>query len=104
MNSNAFKLHGKPDPEISVDLARLTTEQESLARAKNPMQTKLGLLLTGHITAIEKMSVHHKPISDNPSHSVILGNDSKQKCYLLAEKTKVLQISSSQSPQLPAAE
>jgi len=45
VNSAAFKLRGKPDPNISVDLARLTTPQESLNRVVNPNNFRLGAFL-----------------------------------------------------------
>lgn len=86
--SNAFKLHGRPDPEISVDLARLTTEFESLARARHP-QVRLGVLRAGDVRALG-LTVTHAPTEDNPSHSLIRGNNSKATCAQLAEKTRVL--------------
>jgi hypothetical protein len=34
VNSAAFKLRGHPAPQVSVDLARLTTPEATLARAR----------------------------------------------------------------------
>ena len=88
VNSNAFKRDGRPDPEISVDLARLTTESESLARAPSP-QFRLGRLRVGDVRALN-LTVTHMPTEDNPSHCVILGNTQKATCRKLAELTVVL--------------
>jgi len=86
--SNAFKRDGRPDPEISVDLARLTTETEALARAPSS-QFRLGVLEAGEVRALG-LTLVHAPTEDNPSHSLILGNNSKATCRLLAELTRPL--------------
>lgn len=86
--SNAFKLHAQPDPELSVDLARLTTESESLARAARP-GFRLGVLKAGDVRALG-LTVTHEPTDDNPAHCLICGNNSKATCAQLAELTGVL--------------
>jgi hypothetical protein len=86
--SNAFKLHGRPDPEISVDLARVTAESESLARAGRP-GFRLGALRAGDVRALG-LTVTHEPTDDNPSHCLIRGNNSKATCAQLGEKTRVV--------------
>ncbi|MBO1347137.1 MAG: hypothetical protein EBE86_006960 [Hormoscilla sp. GUM202] len=88
VNSAAFKRRGKPDNSISVDLARLTTPQETLERSG-----KEGFGL-GVLVAIEPRSqgfdVRHDPLPDNPAHSLIEGENNKRKCRLLAEATTVI--------------
>jgi hypothetical protein len=90
VNSNAFKLHGRPDPEISVDLARLTTPEQSLSRAPND-RFRLGVMQAGAVREL-KLVVRHKPIDDNESHSVIEGAKSKKECRLLAEITSLMTV------------
>ena len=94
VNSAAFKEGGRPrsgtpvDLRISVDLARETTPQDSVARAE---RDGFGL---GALTAAEPRShdltVVHKPIQGNYSHSSIDGDYTKAKCRALAEATNIL--------------
>jgi len=87
VNSNAYKLDGKPDPEISVDLAKLTEEVEALARAGRP-GFRLGLLQVRDIRS-RGLTIRHDPTEENPAHCVIEGNNSKAICRKLAEITSV---------------
>ena len=86
--SNAFKLHSRPDPEPSVDLARLTTASESRARAGRP-GFRVGVLRAGDVRALG-LTVTHEPTEDNPSHCLIRGNTTRETCKKLAEKTRML--------------
>jgi hypothetical protein len=86
-NSNAYKRRGKPDPEISVDLARLTWESDALVRAGRP-GFHLGVLQVRDVRALG-LVVRHAPTPENPSHTVIEGNTSKAMCRQLAEITAV---------------
>ena len=52
VNSNAYKKGGKPDPEISVDLATLSTIQESLLRAPDPTSFTIGIIQTRTVRAL----------------------------------------------------
>ena len=88
MKSVAFKLGGAPDNQISVDLARLTTPQESVGRA-NKSGCGLGVLQAKIPRSLD-FNVEHKPIPSNPAHSQIEGQNNKQKCRLLAEATEVV--------------
>jgi len=88
VNSNAFKQGGKPVNSISVDLARLTTPAASLARAGARMGFGLGVLVARTPRSLG-FSVEHAPTPDNLSHSLIRGENQKQKCRLLAEATEV---------------
>jgi hypothetical protein len=85
VNSNAYKCGGKPDPEISVDLAKLTVESDAMARAGRP-GFRLGLLKVRDIRALG-LTVRHSPTPENPSHCVIEGSHSKTTCRQLAEIT-----------------
>jgi hypothetical protein len=93
VNSAAFKLRGKPDPNISVDLARLTTPQESLNRVVNPNNFRLGAFLANTPRNLG-LTVIHDPLNDNYAHSLIQDNENTQNskviCRLLAESTKVI--------------
>jgi hypothetical protein len=86
VKSNAYKLHAKPDPSISVDLASLTTVEESIARGRRD-DTKLRALRVSEVRALG-LTVRHDPTEDNPSHTVIEGNQSKASCKALAGLTK----------------
>ena len=83
VNSNAFKLRGKPDPEISVDLAKLTTREDSIKRAKRS-DACIGILRVRDIRSMG-LRVAHKPTPENPAHCVIEGNKSKSNCRDLAK-------------------
>ena len=84
--SNAFKRDGRPDPEISVDLARLSTVEASLARAGRPGFC-LGELKVGEVRALG-LNVTHEPTDENPSHTCIRGNTRRETCTKLAGITR----------------
>jgi hypothetical protein len=95
--SVAFCFRGQPDPTVSVDLARLTTIEESISRKPG---SGLGMLVTSTPRALG-LRVEHDPVRPddpegrppNPSHSQILGltsADRKTHCYTLAEAMVVL--------------
>jgi hypothetical protein len=90
VNSNAFKKSGKPDPEVSVDLSRLTTEREALSRAPNAT-FRLGILQVRDVRSLG-LQVRHSPTDENPAHTLIEGNSTKANCKLLAEKTRLAPI------------
>ena len=84
--SVAFKKNGKPDDEISVDLARLTTPQTVLRERPD---FGLGMIVAGYPRSIG-FAVLHDPQPENIAHSLIKGENSKTRCRLLAEQTIVL--------------
>jgi hypothetical protein len=89
VSSAAFKDKKKrPDPSISVDLARMTTPQESLSRAGIP-NMHLGALLARIPREVE-LCVRHDPLDDNQAHSLIEGQNDDDKCRWLAENTEVI--------------
>ena len=71
MDSAAFKVRGRPDPQISVDLARLTTPQATLVRAPRP-GFGLGVLVARDPRSLG-LTVRHHPLPDNAAHSLIEG-------------------------------
>lgn len=88
VNSAAFKLRGKPDPSLSVDLARLSTPEETASRPGTP-GFGVGVLEASGPRSIG-FQVRHDPFPDNPAHSLIEGENTKQKCRRLAEFTTVI--------------
>ena len=88
ISSAAFKRGKTPDPEVSVDLAKLTTPEECLRRADRPEQG-IGVLIAGHPRSIG-LTVRHDPLDGNPAHSVIEGQTTREQPRLLAEQTSIL--------------
>ena len=85
---SAFTKHnsGEPDPEISVNLARKTTPEKTLAAA--PPVFGLGVLKAGDVRRLG-FTVRHDPKPKNRAHSLIEGAKTEADCYLLAEITHV---------------
>lgn len=86
--STAYKRSKLPDREPSVDLARLTTPEDSIARAPKAGY-RLGELKVCVIQSLG-FTVKHAPLDHNPSHSLIYGNISMDTCALLAENTRII--------------
>lgn len=87
VTSNAYKRNGKPDPSVSVDLARLTSIAESAARGAKP-GTGIGVLVAAAPREL-KLSVHHSPADSNSAHCSIETLTTKEHCRRLAEATTV---------------
>ena len=87
--SNAYKRNGKPDTEISVDLAKLTTPTKSLVSVEGRPGFRIGKLIVKDVRSLG-LTVHYTPNQENPAHCVINGNSTKQTCKLLAEMTKLI--------------
>jgi hypothetical protein len=83
----AFTINKQPDNEISVDLARFTTKEESIARARKP-GAGLGIIRAAYPRSIGFL-VEHRPLEENYSHSQIEGVNTRELCFLLAENTVV---------------
>lgn len=75
-----------PDPEISVDLARLTTPEKTLAAA--PPGFGLGELRAGDARRLG-FKVSYKPTQKNKAHCIIEGAETEADCDRLAEITRV---------------
>lgn len=93
INSAAFKLRsGKPDPHLSVELARLTTPQEC---AQRPGRPGFGVAaLRAQVPRSLGLRVRHDPCPPqdptNDAHALIEGNTSKENCRRLAAAASVL--------------
>ena len=80
----------EPDPDVSVDLARLTTPERSLATAGRPDQG-IGAIAAGFPRSLG-LHVVHTPIDEpyelrNRAHSSIRGNEGEgaiDRCQLMA--------------------
>ena len=90
VTSAAFKLNGKPDHNISVDLAKLTSAEACLNRAPGP-RFGLGVMVSRFPRSLG-FNVKHDPLPDNLAHSLIEGQNNKEKCRLLADETKLIVI------------
>lgn len=88
ITSATFITDSIPDSQASVDLARLTNEQESVDRADKPGY-QLGWLIAQDARA-QGHSVCHDPIKSNRSHSLIKGIDSKAAARKLARKVTLI--------------
>jgi hypothetical protein len=95
VNSAAFKTpssqrrrRGEFDPSISVELARLTTPEETLARAPRP-GGGVGVLVAHHPRGLG-FGVRHDPQPDNYAHPLIEGAASRDKSRRLAAAMTVL--------------
>ncbi|MBA2447639.1 MAG: hypothetical protein H0V51_06395 [Chloroflexi bacterium] len=96
VSSTAFMYSGVPMSEVSVDLARLTTPFECLARERRP-GWRLGELRAAVPLDLDLTVRHdpkHDPDSDNPAHCLIvgLGPDDMTQCYMMARQTRVLDL------------
>ena len=83
------KFTGQPDPEPSVDLARLTTPEAMQPRAAPG--TRIGTLVARSVR-VAGLDVVHRPDRDqnNPAHCVITGVQTADHCRLLADATRIL--------------
>jgi hypothetical protein len=85
----------EPDPDVSVDLARLTAPEQSLAMAGRPDQG-IGALQAGFPRSLApgQIDVVHTPVLEpperqNPAHASIRGNEGEgalDRCVLMAEE------------------
>jgi len=86
VNSAAFVTNGRPDNQISVDLARLTTPEQTL---RDRRHFGIGAILAGTVRQLGFEALH-APLEANSAHALIRGENSKAKCRQLAEHTVVL--------------
>ena len=85
-----FYMRGnRPDPHISVDVARLTTPMETLQRG--PSRGEWGVAqLAARTPRAEGFTVRHQPEPENYAHAKIEGDNDRAKCTRLAEGTIVV--------------
>jgi hypothetical protein len=87
ISSKAFtKPNKKPDPEISVDLARLCNSAEETCSRGGCVGFGVVSLFAELPRSLD-LGVRHDPKTDgtNHAHSLIEGNQDLEKCRLLAE-------------------
>lgn len=107
-NSDPRGKRKEPDPDVSVDLARLTTPEQALTVANRP-NLGIGAMRAGFPRALApgKIDVVHTPEdapSDrpNPAHASIRGNEGDgalDRCHQMAEEmSKYVKIYPKGSP------
>ena len=85
-----FYMRGnRPDPHISVDLARLTTPMETLQRGPSSGVWGVAELVARTPRALG-LTVRHQPEPENYAHAKIEGDNDRAKCTRLAEGTRVV--------------
>lgn len=85
--SGAYKIRKKPNNEISVDLARLTSVAD--CRLRGGPSFGIGSLLT-RLPRSLGFTVRHDPLPDNYAHVLAEGENTKEKCRVLAEGTTLI--------------
>lgn len=96
INSSAFKRGGIYETNISVDLARLTDPQASVDRAARP-GFRLGAFLAAHPRHLG-FRVEHDPREDNPSHTLVLGDNDQEISRALARLMRLVAGIESRDP------
>jgi hypothetical protein len=87
ISSSAYKVNGRPDKEISVNLAYLTTIEKTL---ENRPAFGVGSLLARYPRDIGLEVVHDPVYPDNEAHSLIKGACTNEHCSRLAKATSIL--------------
>jgi hypothetical protein len=88
VSSAAFMTRSKrPDPSLSVHLARITSPEESL-RAGLPGQGIVAV--SARVPRSLGLTVEHDPQPGDPGHCLIRGLRSKEQCALLAAASRVV--------------
>lgn len=89
ISSGAFKdRRGKPENEISVDIAGMTTPEACLARAPNT-SFRIGELVARDARELG-FDVVLDPLPDNDAHALICGENSPARCRALAQRTRLI--------------
>jgi len=89
VNSGAFKVKRDYDQSISVDLARLTTPEATMGAETRP-GFRIGALVA-RIPRALGFVVRHDPVPEDRAHSLIEGENNKNKSRELARAMTVLQ-------------
>jgi hypothetical protein len=87
VNSSAFKREKGYDPQISVDLARLTASPGDALRTRPNFG--LGILRVGDLRGMG-LSVRRDPLPDNPANCLIEGLVTRDQARQLAALTLIL--------------
>ena len=86
IGSPAFLLDGKPDPQISVELARVTTPEATLGSRDGEKWFVGGILAA--VPRSLTLEVVHDPLEGNWAHAEIRGNDDMAKSRTMARHTR----------------
>lgn len=86
ISSSAYKVNDRPEEEISVDLAHLTTIEKTL---KDRPHFGIGSLIALDPRSLG-LEVVHDPLPDNEAHSLIQGVTENAQCTELAKRTKIV--------------
>jgi len=89
VSSMAFKQRGTPLAEISVDVARLTYLEETIARGGGGGPFGVAQLLA-RVPRHLSFEVRHAPEEDNSAHALVVGHNNDERCALLAEASSVV--------------
>jgi hypothetical protein len=84
-----WRLKKKPDPEPSVDLARLTTPEAVLAGARGRPGFGVGKITVKDANELG-FSVRYQPELGNNAHCILVGENTIEKTRDLATRTKVV--------------
>lgn len=95
LTSGAFYLRGKPDPEVSVDLARLTTPEATASKKPGSGVGQLRTEVPRNLDLDVRHDPHPETDPENAAHSVIVGmvptsTGDKERCRRLANATQIL--------------
>lgn len=96
VNSSAFKRGKGYEASISVDLAKLTTAQESVDRAGRP-GFRLGVFQGGLPRSLG-FHITHDPLPDNGSHCLIEGYNDRERSRRLARGMVLVPVIESRDP------
>ncbi len=77
----------EPDPEISVNIARLSSPEATLTGG--PPGSGIGVIRAG-LARTTGLQVRHAPVEGNDAHALIVGASTRDHCSLLAEGTRVV--------------
>ena len=89
VNRGAYYFRGEPDSQISVDLARLTTPEQTRLRARDPSRAGVGELQAA-VPLNLGFTIRHAPEEGNPAHCLIEGRTTKDLCQRLADATRII--------------
>jgi hypothetical protein len=89
VNRGAYYFRGEPDPHISVDLARLTTPEQTRMGARHPSRAGVGEL-PASVPLDLGFTIRHAPEEGNPAHCLIEGRSTKDACQQLADATRII--------------
>ena len=76
--------------QMSVDWAEKSTPQESIDRFAHWGDRKAVASITANICRGHSQALDYKPLSDNPAHSEVVGEDSKSLRKALARQAQIV--------------